>query len=91
MSLTDGASLFTAFLKKEFSHENIEFWTEVENYKKSKPSRLTAKAKKIFSEYIAVKAAKEVSAVSHSRIWILLFSFCCSFHFGLLLMATIDH
>ena len=61
---TDGAALFTAFLKKEFSHENIEFWTEVENYKKSKPSRLTSKARKIFEEYIAVKAAKEVSGSS---------------------------
>jgi hypothetical protein len=63
--LTDGASLFTAFLKQEFSQENIEFWTEVENYKKSKPSRLTAKARKIYEEYIAVKATKEVSHVAH--------------------------
>ena len=60
----DGASLFTAFLKQEFSQENIEFWTEVENYKKAKPSRLTAKAKRIFEEYIAVKASKEVSLVT---------------------------
>lgn len=60
LSHLDGASLFTAFLKQEFSHENIEFWTEVENYKKSKPSRLTSKAKKIYEEYIAVKSAKEV-------------------------------
>jgi regulator of G-protein signaling len=58
--LTDGASLFTAFLKKEYAHENIEFWIEVENYRKARPSKFTSKAKKIFEEYIAVKSPKEV-------------------------------
>lgn len=58
---SDGASLFTAFLKKEYAHENIEFWIDVENYRKARPSKFTSKAKKIFEDYIAVKSPKEVT------------------------------
>lgn len=53
--------MFQAFLRTEFSEENLEFWLACEDFKKVKSqSKMTAKAKKIFAEYIAIQACKEV-------------------------------
>lgn len=58
---SDGMAAFQAFLKSEFSYENIEFWLICEDYKKIRTSsRLTSKAKKIFERYIEANAPKEV-------------------------------
>ena len=52
---------FQAFLKAEFSDENLEFWLVCEEYKKVKCSfRLSAKARKIFHCFIQVEAPREV-------------------------------
>lgn len=54
-------NIFKAFLKSEFSDENIEFWLVCEDYKKIKSSfRMSSRAKKIFKLYIQAEAPREV-------------------------------
>lgn len=61
-SPSDGLAAFRAFLRTEFSEENLEFWLACEEYKKVKSqSKMASKAKKIFAEYIAIQSCKEVS------------------------------
>lgn len=56
----DGLAAFRAFLKTEFSDENIEFWLACEDYKKIKsPAKLVSKANKIYKEFIDVQAPRE--------------------------------
>lgn len=60
-SRSDGLAAFRAFLRTEFSEENLEFWLACEDYKKIKSqSKMASKAKKIFAEYIAIQSCKEV-------------------------------
>lgn len=57
----DGIKVFQAFLKSEFSDENIEFWLVCEDYKKIRSSfRMSSRARKIFKRYIQADAAREV-------------------------------
>lgn len=57
-----GKTTFQAFLKSEFSDENIEFWMICEDFKKIKRnSTLTSRAKKIFERYIQAEAPREVT------------------------------
>ncbi|XP_076420447.1 regulator of G-protein signaling 3 isoform X3 [Peromyscus maniculatus bairdii] len=63
-----GLEVFQAFLRTEFSEENLEFWLACEDFKKVKSqSKMAAKAKKIFAEYIAIQACKEVNLDSYTR------------------------
>lgn len=63
-----GLAAFKAFLKSEYSEENIDFWISCEEYKKIKsPSKLSPKAKKIYNEFISVQATKEVNLDSCTR------------------------
>uniref|UniRef100_A0A4W3HF92 Regulator of G-protein signaling 3 n=2 Tax=Callorhinchus milii TaxID=7868 RepID=A0A4W3HF92_CALMI len=63
-----GLAAFRAFLRTEFSDENLEFWLACEEYKKVKSqSKMISKAKKIFAEYIAIQSCKEVNLDSHTR------------------------
>ncbi|XP_038637606.1 regulator of G-protein signaling 3a isoform X5 [Scyliorhinus canicula] len=63
-----GLAAFRAFLRTEFSEENLEFWLACEDYKKAKTqSKMTSKAKKIFGEYIAIQSCKEVNLDSYTR------------------------
>ncbi|KAM5299998.1 regulator of G-protein signaling 3 isoform 2-T2 [Ctenodactylus gundi] len=63
-----GLIVFQAFLRTEFSEENLEFWLACEDFKKVKSqSKMAAKAKKIFAEYIAIQACKEVNLDSYTR------------------------
>lgn len=56
-----GKTTFQAFLKSEFSDENIEFWMICEDFKKIMcPRRRNSRAKKIFERYIQAEAPKEV-------------------------------
>lgn len=56
-----GMKIFQAFLKSEFSDENLEFWVVCEDYKKIRSSfRMSARAKKIFKLYIEAEAPREV-------------------------------
>ncbi|XP_064416759.1 regulator of G-protein signaling 4-like isoform X2 [Latimeria chalumnae] len=63
-----GLLAFRAFLCMEFSEENVDFWVACEDFKKTQgQSKLTLKAKKIYEEYIAIKAPKEVNLDSLTR------------------------
>ncbi|XP_067876892.1 regulator of G-protein signaling 8-like isoform X2 [Heterodontus francisci] len=63
-----GVAAFRAFLRSEFSEENIDFWLACEEYKNTKiGSKLTLKAQKIYDEFVKVQAPKEVNLDSHSR------------------------
>nr|XP_020456515.1 regulator of G-protein signaling 3 isoform X3 [Monopterus albus] len=63
-----GLAAFRAFLRTEFSEENLEFWLVCEEYKKIKSqSKMASKAKKIFAEYIAIQSCKEVNLDSYTR------------------------
>lgn len=67
---SDGLAAFRAFLRTEFSEENLEFWLACEEYKKIKSqSKMASKAKKIFAEYIAIQSCKEVSENERSLCW----------------------
>ncbi|XP_034979715.1 regulator of G-protein signaling 2 [Zootoca vivipara] len=57
-----GLAAFRAFLKSEFCEENIDFWLACEDFKKTKsPQKMTAKAKKIYSDFIEKEAPKEIN------------------------------
>ncbi|CAL9682036.1 unnamed protein product [Knipowitschia caucasica] len=63
-----GLAAFRAFLRTEFSEENLEFWLACEEYKKVKSqSKMASKSKKIFAEYIAIQSCKEVNLDSYTR------------------------
>ncbi|GLD74801.1 regulator of G-protein signaling 3-like isoform X1 [Lates japonicus] len=63
-----GLAAFRAFLRTEFSEENLEVWLACEEYKKIKSqSKMASKAKKIFAEYIAIQSCKEVNLDSYTR------------------------
>lgn len=52
---------FHAFLKTEFSEENLEFWLACEEFKKLRSAtKLASRAHKIFDEFIRSEAPKEV-------------------------------
>lgn len=52
--------LFRDFLKSEFSEENIEFWIACEEFKTIRTNKLVARAQRIYSDFIAIKAPKQV-------------------------------
>lgn len=58
----DGCALFRAFLAREYSEENVEFWIACEEYRSKNRSKrqMVHKAKKIFDQFLAVRAPKEV-------------------------------
>ncbi|KAL7832700.1 hypothetical protein SRHO_G00297180 [Serrasalmus rhombeus] len=62
-----GRTAFAAFLKLEFSQENIEFWEACEDFKKLPAKQMEAKAKQIFQLYVDVDSSKEVNLDSATR------------------------
>ncbi|KAG8436377.1 hypothetical protein GDO86_007467 [Hymenochirus boettgeri] len=63
-----GVAAFRAFLKSEFSEENLEFWLACEDFKKTKsPQKLSTKAKKIYDEFIEKEAPKEINIDFQTR------------------------
>ncbi|PAA80534.1 hypothetical protein BOX15_Mlig029753g1 [Macrostomum lignano] len=64
-----GLALFRAFLKTEYSDENIEFWIACEEYRAlSGPKKQTMKAQKIYNEFVAFQAPREVNLDSTTRL-----------------------
>ncbi|GMR33410.1 hypothetical protein PMAYCL1PPCAC_03605, partial [Pristionchus mayeri] len=64
-----GQMLFSQFLEKEFSSENIEFWTACEEYKKMKDGKKSKseKANEIYREFVAEDSPREVNVDSATR------------------------
>ncbi|XP_070614466.1 LOW QUALITY PROTEIN: regulator of G-protein signaling 3-like [Erythrolamprus reginae] len=63
-----GVAAFRSFLRTEFSEENLDFWLACEEYKNIKSqAKMVAKARTIFTEYIAVQSCKEVNLDSYTR------------------------
>uniref|UniRef100_H3CN99 Regulator of G protein signaling 13a n=1 Tax=Tetraodon nigroviridis TaxID=99883 RepID=H3CN99_TETNG len=68
LSSKNGIKVFQAFLKSEFSDENIEFWLVCEDYKKIGSSfRMSSRARKIFKRYIQADAAREINIDHKTR------------------------
>lgn len=57
----DGQALFRAFLRTEFSEENLEFWLACDDFRSCKEPKRSTKAKKIYMDFIAIGAPKQVS------------------------------
>jgi hypothetical protein len=60
----DGQALFRAFLRTEFSEENLEFWLACDEFRSCKEPKRSAKAKKIYMDFIAIGAPKQVKSIS---------------------------
>ncbi|XP_075901616.1 regulator of G-protein signaling 4-like [Nelusetta ayraudi] len=67
MSSETGRTVFTSFLKSEFSQENIDFWMACEDYKKTSPAKLAARARKIYQQYVEADAPNEVNLDAATR------------------------
>lgn len=61
MSSDAGRTVFTSFLRSEFSEENMDFWVACEDYKKTTPSKLATRAKQIYQQYVEADAPNEVN------------------------------
>ncbi|XP_060900187.1 regulator of G-protein signaling 5b isoform X1 [Labrus mixtus] len=61
LSSQNGLCLFRAFLVSEFSEENIAFYLACEDYQATKPSKQASKAKRIYDEFIATDAPREIN------------------------------
>ena len=53
--------MFKNFLKSEFSEENIEFWIACEEFKTTRTNKLTTRAQKIYGDFVAINAPKQVN------------------------------
>ena len=61
--------LFRAYLRTEISDENIEFWLACEDFKRqSNERKLASKAQRIYTEFIAVQAPREINIDSKTRL-----------------------
>ncbi|CAN9500734.1 unnamed protein product [Ophioblennius macclurei] len=67
MSSDSGRTVFTSFLKSEFSEENINFWIACQDYKKIAPSKLPSRAKQIYQQYVKADAPNEVNLDGETR------------------------
>ncbi|XP_005745120.1 regulator of G-protein signaling 4 [Pundamilia nyererei] len=62
-----GRTVFTSFLKSEFSEENMDFWMACEDYTKTAPTKLATRAKQIYQKYIGADALNEVNLDAATR------------------------
>ncbi|XP_069890411.1 regulator of G-protein signaling 16 isoform X1 [Dipodomys merriami] len=68
LSSKNGVAAFHAFLKTEFSEENLEFWLACEEFKKIRSAaKLSSRAQRIFDEFIRSEAPKEVNIDHETR------------------------
>lgn len=52
---------FTAYLRKEYSHENIRFWMAVNDLRRASQSQIHRKVSEIFEEFLAPGAPCEIN------------------------------
>ncbi|XP_004613937.2 regulator of G-protein signaling 4 [Sorex araneus] len=63
-----GRAAFRAFLRSEYSEENLDFWLSCEAYKHATPAcQLAPRARAIYGEFISVQACREVNLDSCTR------------------------
>lgn len=68
MSCSDGVELFSQFLRKEFSEENIEFWLACEEFKTiDSETKMLSKAKYIYTVFCEPDSPKEVRLRSRNH------------------------
>ncbi|XP_037668683.1 regulator of G-protein signaling 16 isoform X1 [Choloepus didactylus] len=68
LSSKNGVAAFHAFLKTEFSEENLEFWLACEEFKKIRSAaKLASRAQRIFEEFVRAEAPKEVNIDHETR------------------------
>ncbi|XP_008293683.1 regulator of G-protein signaling 4 [Stegastes partitus] len=67
MSSDTGRTVFTSFLRSEFSEENMDFWVACEDYKKTTPSKLATRAKQLYQQYVEADAPNEVNLDAATR------------------------
>lgn len=61
MSCSDGVEVFSQFLRKEFSEENIEFWLACEEFRRiDSETKMLSKAKYIYTVFCEPDSPKEV-------------------------------
>ncbi|KAK7094721.1 hypothetical protein V1264_006232 [Littorina saxatilis] len=63
-----GLELFRGFLRSEFSDENLEFWIAVEEFKQLKSSKLPSVAQKIYTDFVAPQAPREINLDAKTRM-----------------------
>ncbi|CAF1319596.1 unnamed protein product [Rotaria magnacalcarata] len=63
-----GQALFRAFLRTEFSEENLEFWLACDEFRACKEPKRSTKAKKIYMDFIAIGAPKQVNLDTETRM-----------------------
>ncbi|KAL7866636.1 hypothetical protein AOLI_G00144500 [Acnodon oligacanthus] len=62
LSCKYGTIAFRLFMKSEFCEENIEFWLACEEFRHIKsPTKRTARAKRIYKEFVKSEAPKEIN------------------------------
>ncbi|XP_029563524.1 regulator of G-protein signaling 5 [Salmo trutta] len=68
LSNKHGLMAFTAFLVSEFSEENIAFYVACEDFRSTKSAaKLSAKAQRIYDEFICTDAPREVNIDHETR------------------------
>ncbi|XP_075472973.1 regulator of G-protein signaling 21-like [Ascaphus truei] len=64
----DGLAAFSAFLKSEFSDENLEFWLACEDLKNTKTNpEIVSKVNKIYCEFIHTEAPRQINIDHKTR------------------------
>lgn len=62
-----GVHALSAFLEREFSAENIRFWTACERYARAQPGTRPALAHAVHSRHLAEGAPEPVNVDAHAR------------------------
>ncbi|KAM4636847.1 regulator of G-protein signaling 10 isoform 1-T1 [Discoglossus pictus] len=64
-----GIAEFTDFLKKEFSEENVLFWSACEDFKRTQDKeQMQKKAQDIYTTFLSSKSSSQVNVEGQSRI-----------------------
>uniref|UniRef100_H2Y592 RGS domain-containing protein n=1 Tax=Ciona savignyi TaxID=51511 RepID=H2Y592_CIOSA len=67
LSKKETTNAFRAFLSRELSEENLDFWLDVETYKRAKASKRQKMGIKIYEKYISPSSTHEINVESCVR------------------------